>query len=252
MYSFISGPDTSQDTAHSSVPTATQAGRTPVQEASYDAILVGRFNAGDETAFVEIMKRYQTRIFNVSFRLLHNHADAEEIAQDTFLRAHRALARFRGDCSLHSWLYRIATNLARNRYWYFFRRRRQDSFSLDQPMGDYAGPSCSDLFADSAHDPAQAAASREFSELISACTAQLATRQREILNLHNVLNRSYQQIATTLGINVGTVKSRIARARSNLRALLAAACPEFGPKARHAEWFIPTRASHDRSAVITG
>src|SRR5512132_1613034 len=101
------------------------------QEAAHDAELVRRFNAGDEAAFVEIMTRYREKIFSVALALLRNRADAEEIAQDTFIRAHRGLARFRGDSSLATWLHRIAVNLARNRYWYFFRRRRHATLSLD-------------------------------------------------------------------------------------------------------------------------
>jgi len=93
-------------------------------EAALDAELVRRFNAGDDAAFIEIMNRYQRKIFTIVLGLLRNRADAEEITQDTFIRAHRGLSRFRGDSSLATWLHRIAVNLARNRYWYFFRRRR--------------------------------------------------------------------------------------------------------------------------------
>jgi len=105
-------------------------------EAAYDATLVTRFNAGDESAFVEIMRRYHNRLFSLAHNLLRNAADAEEIVQDAFIRAHRGLANFRGDSSLATWLYRIALNLSRNRYWYFFRRRRQDSLSLDHSLKD--------------------------------------------------------------------------------------------------------------------
>ena len=106
------------------------------QEAAHDAGLVRRFNAGDEAAFEEIMNRYREKIFSVALALLRNRADAEEIAQDTFIRAHRGLARFRGDSSLATWLHRIAVNLARNRYWYFFRRRRHATLSLDCALSD--------------------------------------------------------------------------------------------------------------------
>src|SRR3954469_16901593 len=84
---------------------------TPVQEsARYDAGLVLRFNAGDESAFLEIAKKYRTRMFNVAFGVLKNGADAEEVVQDTFIRAHRALAKFRGDSSLVTWLHCITLN----------------------------------------------------------------------------------------------------------------------------------------------
>jgi len=112
----------------------TQAKPESAAEAAYDTQLVNRFNAGDESAFVEIMHRYHGRLFSLSHNLLRNAADAEEIVQDAFIRAHRGLSKFRGDSSLATWLYRIALNLSRNRYWYFFRRRRQDSLSLERPL----------------------------------------------------------------------------------------------------------------------
>ena len=80
---------------------------------------------------------------------------------------------------------------------------------------------------------------------------QLDARHREILTLRNVLNRSYDEIAQTLGINVGTVKSRIARARENLRTLLAAACPEFALDSEASDWFIPTRSTYGRPTIAS-
>jgi RNA polymerase sigma-70 factor (ECF subfamily) len=218
-------------------------------EAAIDAGLAQRFNAGDDAAFVQIMERYRAKIFTVTLGLLRNHADAEEITQDTFIRAHRGLARFRGDSSLATWLYRIAVNLARNRYWYFFRRRRQDSLSLECALSEENSGTFADLVADVSQDPAQQAATDEFTNLINACMERLDARHREILTLRNVLNRSYEEIAQALGINVGTVKSRIARARENLRALLAEACPEFTPESAPADWFIPTRSTYGRPVI---
>lgn len=218
-------------------------------EAAVDRQLVQRFNAGDENAFVQVMERYQSKIFSTVLNLLHNRADAEEIVQDTFIRAHRGLAKFRGDSSLATWLYRIAVNLARNRYWYFFRRRRQDSLSLDHALGDDSDATFADLVASEAQDPAQETATEEFSTLIATCMAKLENRHREILNMRNSLNLSYEDIAQSLRINVGTVKSRIARARENLRELLAASCPEFAPDTDPADYFIQARAGYGRPAI---
>jgi len=231
-------------------PPAQKSSRSPdraaraaasAHEAAHDAELVRRFHAGDEAAFVEIMGRYREKIFAIALSLLRNRADAEEIAQDTFIRVHRGLARFRGDSSLATWLHRIAVNLARNRYWYFFRRRRHATLSLDCPLGDDSDASFTDLIASPAPDPSHEAATGEFAELVDACMEKLDARHREILTLRNLLHRSYEEIAQTLGLNVGTVKSRIARARENLRQLLAEACPEFAPDSAPAEWFEPAR-----------
>src|SRR3954463_12170049 len=131
-------------------------------EAQYDAELVSRFNSGDEAAFVEIMTRYREKIFSVALALLRNRADAEEIAQDTFIRAHRGLGRFRGDSSLATWLHRIAVNLARNRYWYFYRRRRHATLSLDCALSDDSDATFADLVATEAPSPAREATTCEF------------------------------------------------------------------------------------------
>jgi RNA polymerase sigma-70 factor (ECF subfamily) len=160
--------------------------------------------------------------------------------QDTFIRAYRGLGRFRGDSSLATWLHRIAVNLARNRYWYFHRRRRQDTLSLN---GDLLGPTgdsdatLSDLMASDEPTPVHQAVTVEFTELVTASMEKLDANQREILTLRNILNQSYDDIANALGIQVGTVKSRIARARNNLRALMVEACPEFAPDTPASAWF---------------
>jgi RNA polymerase sigma-70 factor (ECF subfamily) len=222
---------------------------TAATEAAIDADLVRRFNAGDEPAFVEIMARHRRKIFNLTLGLLRDRADAEEITQDTFIRAHRGLANFRGDSSLATWLHRIAVNLARNRYWYFHRRRRHDSLSLDHAIGEDGAGTFADLVADPAQDAAQQAVVGEFAALVDTCLAQLDPMHREILVLRNGLNRSYDEIAATLGINVGTVKSRIARARERLRARLAESCPEFAPDAAPGEWFLPARNLYGHPAI---
>jgi len=207
------------------------------QEAAHDAELVRRFNAGEEDAFVEIVTRHRGKIFSIVLRHLRNHADAEEITQDTFIRAHRGLARFRGDSSLATWLHRIAFNLSRNRYKYYFCRRRHAAVSLDCSFSDDNNATLSDLIASDTPSPSREATAGEFTELVVACMGKLGTRQREILTMRNGLNHSYGDIARTLGISIGTVKSRIGRARKNLRALLDQAYPESQPGASPYDWF---------------
>ena len=211
-------------------------------EAQDDALLVSRFKAGDDRAFTEIVTRHQPKMFAVAFARLRNHADAEEIAQDTFIRAHRGLANFRGDSSLATWLHRITVNLALNRYWYFFRRCRHTTRSLEQPLGDASAATLADVVATEAPGPVREAMTREFAQIVSDCAARLGPGQTEILRLRNVLDHSYEEIAVALGLNVGTVKSRIARARKSLHALISKTCPEFTPDASAAEWLGPLRA----------
>jgi RNA polymerase sigma-70 factor, ECF subfamily len=213
------------------------------REAAHDAELVRRFNGGDEEAFVEIITRYRERIFSIALRHLRNHADAEEITQDTFIRAHRALAGFRGDSSLATWLHRIAFTISRNRHKYYFCRRRHATLSIDCAFSDDNQATFSDLIAADTPSPAREATAGEFSELVVTCMGKLGARQREILVLRNGLNQSYGDIAQTLGISVGTVKSRIGRARESLRALLAQAYPDLPPDASPFDWFEPLRSS---------
>jgi RNA polymerase sigma-70 factor (ECF subfamily) len=204
------------------------------KEALLDAVLVRRFNAGDEDAFGEIVTRHRRKMFSIALSHLGNHADAEEIAQDTFIRAYRGLARFRGDSSLATWLYRIAFNLSRNRYGYFFRRHRHETDSLDCATSGEEKVSLADLVASDVPDPARAAAHEELSTHVALCMRMLSAQQREILTLRNLRDHSYEEIAEILGVGMGTVKSRIARGRKNLRRLLSKTYGDFEPDA--ASW----------------
>jgi RNA polymerase sigma-70 factor, ECF subfamily len=228
----------------SSAPATASEPGDSAREAAYDSQLIQRFNRGDEAAFVEIMQRYHGRIFGLAHNLLRNAADAEEITQDTFIRAHRGLATFRGDSSLATWLYRIALNLSRNRYWYFFRRRRQDSVSLERPLSDESEATFADFIAADSQNPVQETVTQEFTDLIAECMEKLDARHREILTMRNILNLPYEEIARALGINVGTVKSRIARARENLRKLLAEAAPEFTAGSEAGDFFENSRTAY--------
>jgi RNA polymerase sigma-70 factor (ECF subfamily) len=218
-------------------------------QALHDAALVIRFNSGDESAFEEIVERYREKMTGIAFGVLKNVADAEEIAQDTFVRAHRGLAKFRGDSSLATWLHRVTINLSRNRYWYFHRRRRHATMSLDSPLQENGQGTFADLVAADTPDPARAATTREFSELIAQCMEQLEPSQREVLTLRNLLHQSYDEISRKLGLKVGTVKSRIARARENLRLQLTESSPEFAANSDAADWLEPVRPV-GRSALL--
>jgi RNA polymerase sigma-70 factor (ECF subfamily) len=235
----------SSSSAPSTRPASDRPARTALsrQEALYDVGLVHRFNAGDQAAFVEIVTRYREKMFHAALGLLRNRTDAEEIAQDTFVRAYRGLARFRGDSSLVAWLYCIALNLARNRYWYFRRRRRHLALSLDAASSDDNTATFADLVACDAPGPVREAAAGEFALMVTGCMDLLPPVQCEVLTLRNVRQLSYAKISRLLSVNVGTVKSRIARARRNLRKLLATAYPELATEASPFECFEPLRSS---------
>lgn len=190
------------------------------KEMTADELLVARSKAGDVAAYNHLVSQHWDRIFARSMQLLKNREDAEEITQDTFIRAQRGLENFRGDASFSSWVYQIATNLAHNRYWYWFRRKRGQSMSLQHSLDSEGEFTLEDVLADDCEHPGEAAVTSELEERVSECMEQLSDIHCEVLTLRNVRNMSYEEIAEELGISVGTVKSRIARARDNLRELL--------------------------------
>ncbi len=193
---------------------------TKAEEVALDRLLVDRFKQGDSSAFDEMVGRYWGRIYAMVHQLLRNQQDAEEVTQDAFIRAHRGLVNFRGDSAFSTWLYQIATNLARNRYWYWWRRKRDKSVSFDQPVGDDNSTPLSEMIAAEVETPEDAAVTQELVDRIAVGMEKLGAKHREILILRNVKNLSYEEIAVILGLSVGTVKSRIARARESLRARL--------------------------------
>ena len=193
---------------------------TKAQEVAFDQVLVTRFKNGDQSAFDEMVSRYWDRIYAMVNQLLRNSQDAEEVTQDAFIRAHRGLANFRGDSAFSTWLYQIATNLARNRYWYWWRRKRDKSLSFDAPIGEGSDLTLADVIPAEVETPGDITVTQEFVSNIGRGMEKLGRKHREILVLRNVKNLSYEEIAAILGISIGTVKSRIARARESLRAKL--------------------------------
>ena len=228
-------------TARPAPPQVGRRKRDAATAAGHDSELVRRFNAGETAAFSEIAVRYRERMFEVSFARLRNRSDAEEIAQDTLLNAYRALGRFRGDSSLSTWMHRIALNLSNNRYWHNFRRRRHATFSFDLPCGAGGKFTLAGLIPRETPGPVRMAANGEFERILLTCMTRLPAGQREILDHRNIRCLSYLEIARLLRIRLGTVKSRISRARIRLRELLAEACPDFGPGTTPAQWFEPAR-----------
>jgi RNA polymerase sigma-70 factor (ECF subfamily) len=208
-------------------PTAAPVAST---QTAIDRALLDRFVGGDESAFAEIMVDHRQKLFDLAFDMLHNRGDAEEIVQDTFIRAHRNLGGFRRESSLRTWLCQIALNLARNRYWYFRRRFRHLAISLDWSApagGQESAQGIRDYLSDGCPDPAHEASRQEFSALMTDCLTRLDPPHRRVLGDRFIKDCSYDEIGADLGISTGTVKSRISRARRRLREEIAAACPEI-------------------------
>jgi len=191
--------------------------------------LILRLKEGDECAFEEVMLKYWDMIFNRAFQLLNNRQDAEEVAQDTFLKVRSGINNFRGESSISTWIYQIVTNLSRNRYWYWFRRRRGNSYSLDATVseGSEGATTFMDFLVASDLCPVEAAITGELQNDILEAAQELSEEHRAVLNFVYLHNMSYEEIAEELDVTVGTIKSRISRARDNLRALVAKKRPSL-------------------------
>ncbi len=186
-----------------------------------DRELVERFQRGDESAFDALVRRHSGRAYAIAYGLLGNREDAEEVAQDVFIRVYRALDKFRGDSEFSTWMYRIATNLAKNKYRWNKSRGSKVTDSLQAPIDGTDGNDA--LYREVSDDrmtPDEALQVAELERRTREEMEKLPDVYREALMLRNVKGLSYEEIAELLGCKIGTVKSRINRAREELRIKL--------------------------------
>jgi len=182
---------------------------------SAEAALIERCTHGEEEACAELVNAHHRMVYSLALHLLQDREEALDLSQEVFLRVFRTLPSFRGHSALRTWIYRIVVNQARNRQRWWRRRRRSSQVSLDEHLrisGDV--PSTTSVLPD------RALASKETSTLISKALDRLPFDQRTALILREVDGLRYDEIAYTLGVAVGTVKSRLTRARQALRAEL--------------------------------
>jgi RNA polymerase sigma-70 factor (ECF subfamily) len=181
-------------------------------ESSDDIKLIKRFNKGDTSAFEEIVLKYQDRIYNLCRRMLGNADDAQDAAQDVFLKAYQALPKFQPDASLYTWLYRIATNTC-------IDYRRKPVF--ESLFGRFEeGERLIHDRASDAPSPEKLYQSRQIDKALQECLGKLSAKLRAIIVLKEVEELSYEEMSETLDISIGTVKSRLARARKELQTCM--------------------------------
>ena len=180
---------------------------------------VERLKAGDQDAFDLLVSKFAGDIFGLAYRLTQNREEADDITQETFLSAVRAIANFRGDAELKTWLFRITVNHARNRFRWWKRRRLDRTISIDAQFGESETAGI-DRIADSGKDPEQTALEIERKSAVFRELGNLPHVYREVVVLCDVEGYSYDEIALIVGVGIGTVKSRIARGRGVLRERL--------------------------------
>ena len=176
-----------------------------------DADLVSRTQSGDLCAFNRIVRRYQGQVVNLAARMLGNRANAEDVAQETFISAYRGLGRFRGG-SLRAWLLRIAANASRD---VMRRGQRRPETSLDESLENPSFQPASE-----GESPDEFASRHELNAELQRAILALSENHRIVLVLIDVQGLSYEEAADVIGSSVGTVKSRLSRARARVRDAL--------------------------------
>ncbi len=180
-----------------------------------DVALVAECQNGNPAAFEELVRRYKDRVYNVVYRFLGNHEDAEDVALEVFMRAHQGIRGFRGSARLYTWLYSIAGNLARNKLRDSGRKGRNRGASLEELQE--RAPDIAQHATASTLAPDMVMQARETQELLQAALEELPEHYRLAFVLRTFDNLSYDEIAESLGCPKGTVKSRLNQARILLR-----------------------------------
>jgi len=187
--------------------------------------LVDRARGGDLEAFEGLVAHYQDRVYNYVLRMIYDPMDAQDVAQETFVRAWQGLPRFRGASSFQTWLYRIASNLAIDAA-RSHKRRGLVMVSLDEPLeGTDASELGHDLPDESRTGPVESLEQGELRTYVWAAVAELSPKLRPVIVLADLQGLSYGEIAKILGCPVGTVKSRLFNARNQLREKLKERMP---------------------------
>ncbi len=186
---------------------------------SAETEFIEKLKAGDANAFDTLANRYASDIYGLLLRITQDTEEASDLTQETFLSALKAISKFRGEADLKTWLFRIAINESRNRFRWWKRRRRDVTISLDVTIGESNTP-LSETFSSDALNPEEKTLRGEREKILREALNDLPEIFREAVVLCDIEGLSYEEIGQTLEVNIGTVKSRIARGRDELRRKL--------------------------------
>lgn len=179
-----------------------------MSEAQVDQLLVERVQQGDKRAFDLLINKYQHRIISLVARYVSDQAEAMDVAQEAFIKAYRAIDRFRGDSAFYTWLYRIAINTAKN--WLVARKRRPPSSDIDAADAEQYDI---DSRLKEQGTPEHELMREEIKNTVFETIANLPDDLRTAIMLREMEGMSYEDIAVTMDCPIGTVRSRIFRAR---------------------------------------
>jgi RNA polymerase sigma-70 factor (ECF subfamily) len=181
-----------------------------------DAALIRAFQAGNESAFEQLVVKHRDKLFNLCFWVLGDYQEANDSSQETFIKVFRSLKRFRFEAAFTTWLYRIAINTCKNKIRSSEYRKRKKTVSLEN-QGASGLPDPPLEFQDNAQSPLSRLESKEKFVLIQKAMNTLPPDQQTVITLRDIEGLSYEEIVQITGFNLGTVKSRLARARLDLR-----------------------------------
>lgn len=191
----------------------------PMMTTRRERKLIRRLKARDEEAFTDLVMTYQHKVFNIIYRIVQDRAEAEDVAQEVFISIFKHIDSFRGDSKFTTWMYRIATNHARNRVKYLSRRHRQKHQDIDDtPEGAVQESPLSEGIS----GPDSQAMGRQLEEIIKEGLLYLKEDHRTIIVLRDIENLSYREISEITELAEGTVKSRLFRARLALKEFVEA------------------------------
>jgi RNA polymerase sigma-70 factor, ECF subfamily len=185
-----------------------------------DGQFIERLKRGESAAFETLVSERSGEIYGLLYRLTENTEEARDLTQETFLRAFQSIRSFRGDSDLRTWIYRIAINQARNRWRWWRRRRRDSTVSIDSTDENGKLGLIATLKAENVQSPEQDTLAHERERILRNALKDLRRVYRETVILRDIEGFAYEEIAVALDISVGTVKSRLARGRQELRSKL--------------------------------
>jgi len=184
-----------------------------------DHQLVKKTLRGDNQAFEELVQIYQNKVYALSYRYMGNEDDAYDMSQESFIKAYRSLKSFKGDSSFGTWIYRITTNVCLDEI--RRRKRRVVPLSLDEPLATLDGNGVEKEIADTSLTADRIYEQKEFSEYLQTLLDEMKPEHKSAIVLRDVMELSYEEIAVVLDCSIGTVKSRINRARTVLQKKLS-------------------------------
>src|SRR5262245_59668937 len=192
-----------------------------------EVAFVDRLQVGSDKAFETLIDLYQTPIYNVAYRILGDASEASDAVQETFMKVFRAIKTFRGECGLKTWIYRIAISESLNRQRWWKRWRRHAPVSIDDTAPN--GMRLVEV-SDSRPSPESVCAQAEIEREVQKALIALTFEHRVVVVLRDIEGLSYEEIAETLGLSLGTVKSRLWRARAEMKTKLSSVLNSHGQR----------------------